>query len=127
MRYVPCRYSGDLLGGGGGTFKIFELMEGYTPVRRHFPLRLVVPSLSVYRFYVIFAFFCCIVPNGSSEFGVVHSLLCLDWDPVHPHVFQKCCCRVRVFGELIKLVGASCLYLCLKETYTVCSIFESFS
>ena len=32
----------------------FELMEGYTPVWRHLPHRLVAPSVSVYCFYVVF-------------------------------------------------------------------------
>ena len=29
----------------------------------------------------------CAVPNFSSEFGVGHASLYLDWYPVHPHVF----------------------------------------
>ena len=30
-------------------------------------------------------------------------------------MFEKCCCRVRFWRKLIKLVGASCFYTCLKN------------
>ena len=41
------------------------------------------------------------------------------WDAVYSHVFEECGGGVRAWGKLIKLVGDSCLYTCLKKTYSV--------
>ena len=48
-----------LLGEVEGHSSFFELMEGYNPVWRHLPHRLVAPSVSVYSFFVVFVLFYC--------------------------------------------------------------------
>ena len=46
-----------LLGEVEGHTFFFDLMEGYTPVWRHLPHRLMAPSVSVYGFYFVFVIF----------------------------------------------------------------------
>ena len=71
MCYVPHSYSGDLLGGGGGVFNFFELMEVYTPVWRHFLIQLVVPFLSVIIFML------CLLFSAAAGGVVCHGLVSL--------------------------------------------------
>ena len=54
---APCRYYGDLLGRGGEACNFYGLMEGYNTVWRHWPRRLVAPSLSVDCLYFFFEVF----------------------------------------------------------------------
>ena len=49
------------------------------------------------------------------EFLLWHAPFCCDGDAVYLHVFEWCGGGAREWGELVKLVWASCLYKCLKK------------
>ena len=48
-----------------------------------------------------------------------HAPFRCDGDAVYLHVFNYCGGRVRAWGELVKLVWASCLYTCLEKSYSI--------
>ena len=39
------------------------------------------------------------------------------WDAVYSHVFEECGGGVRAWGQLVKLMWASCLYRCLENLH----------